>query len=324
MSVIQKQPFIEKVIASLSDEEKVALVSLINGGDLEPDFRSLINKTYNLSASDKGVSHIILETLERTYTGYLLYTDTYCVLVSYKNIQELVMLDINPTKNTYELVKEPLTITELRFELGASASGGGAGNVKAENIDSESATSGQVLTADGQGGASWQNTIPTVTIALAQITSQSPLTVQLTNEQYDIFANNKQVLLDLSALGENTIIWTLFAEDSSQLIFACANGVPFSMYFNITIDKTTKEAVYNTGSTDVLYDQIMTDYASSDMGKLISIGSNGHGQVTNNLPILTTAPTSANTEGGVIIVVLDQEPATYYNGYLYLIQEAVA
>lgn len=34
---------------------------------------------------------------------------------------------------------------------------GGISSVKAENVDSESATSGQVLTADGQGGASWQN-----------------------------------------------------------------------------------------------------------------------------------------------------------------------
>lgn len=34
---------------------------------------------------------------------------------------------------------------------------GGISSVKAENFDSESATSGQVLTANGSGGASWQN-----------------------------------------------------------------------------------------------------------------------------------------------------------------------
>lgn len=37
--------------------------------------------------------------------------------------------------------------------------------VKSENMNSESATSGQVLTADGQGGSSWQNAsgLPSVT-----------------------------------------------------------------------------------------------------------------------------------------------------------------
>lgn len=37
---------------------------------------------------------------------------------------------------------------------------------------------------------------------------------------------------------------------------------------------------------------------------------------------LTTAPTSANTAGDLKIVVLSAEPATKYNGYLYLIKEA--
>lgn len=34
---------------------------------------------------------------------------------------------------------------------------------------------------------------------------------------------------------------------------------------------------------------------------------------------LTTAPTSANTGGGIKIVVLSSEPTTKYNGYLYII-----
>ena len=155
MSVIQKRPFIEKVIATLSSAEKSDLIGLINGSELEPSFRSLVNKSYYLSDSDEGVSHIILETSDRTYTGYLLYTDDYCVLVSYKNIQDLVILNINPDKHTFEYVKEPLTITELRFEL---ADAGGIGSdITADEINSENATAGQVLTADGTGGASWQS-----------------------------------------------------------------------------------------------------------------------------------------------------------------------
>lgn len=40
----------------------------------------------------------------------------------------------------------------------------------------------------------------------------------------------------------------------------------------------------------------------------------------NALPYLTTAPSSANTDG-IKIVVLSSEPATKYNGYLYIITE---
>lgn len=40
--------------------------------------------------------------------------------------------------------------------------------------------------------------------------------------------------------------------------------------------------------------------------------------VTNGLGYLTTAPTSANNDG-IKIVVLSSEPATKYNGYLYII-----
>ena len=39
---------------------------------------------------------------------------------------------------------------------------------------------------------------------------------------------------------------------------------------------------------------------------------------TNGLGYLTTAPTAANTDG-IKIVVLSAEPATKYNGYLYII-----
>lgn len=43
--------------------------------------------------------------------------------------------------------------------------------------------------------------------------------------------------------------------------------------------------------------------------------------LTGELPYLTTAPTEANT-GGIRIVVLSAEPATYYDGYLYFITGA--
>ena len=41
--------------------------------------------------------------------------------------------------------------------------------------------------------------------------------------------------------------------------------------------------------------------------------------IANGIPFLTTAPTSANTNGKLIVVLLNAEPQTRYDGYLYLI-----
>ena len=42
---------------------------------------------------------------------------------------------------------------------------------------------------------------------------------------------------------------------------------------------------------------------------------------TQGLNYLTTAPSSANTDGTLKLVVLSSEPATYYSGYYYIITE---
>ena len=56
----------------------------------------------------------------------------------------------------------------------------------------------------------------------------------------------------------------------------------------------------------------------ANASKLLAIDNSGFGTLTNALPIITTAPSSANSNG-VIICVLSSEPATKYSGYLYLI-----
>ena len=43
--------------------------------------------------------------------------------------------------------------------------------------------------------------------------------------------------------------------------------------------------------------------------------------IANGLPYITTAPTEDNSNGKLIVVVLSSEPATKYNGYLYIITE---
>jgi len=55
-------------------------------------------------------------------------------------------------------------------------------------------------------------------------------------------------------------------------------------------------------------------------GKKLSIGSGGGGTiVADEVKGLTNAPTEDNTSGNYILVVLTEEPSTYYNGYIYII-----
>lgn len=154
MSKIQAKPYIEKVVATLTEAQRTSLLSLINGSDQTPAFRSLVNTNNLITGADEGVSHIVLETWNKTYTGYLLYNDTYCVLVAYSNnTQELNIVKINLANRTYNLVKEVLTILEFRYIVGGS-SGVGV-DVTVDEINSGSATAGKVIVADGEGGAEW-------------------------------------------------------------------------------------------------------------------------------------------------------------------------
>lgn len=58
---------------------------------------------------------------------------------------------------------------------------------------------------------------------------------------------------------------------------------------------------------------------TSTAGQLLqSTSTSGTLQFGNSLPYLTTEPSSANTDG-LIIVVLSSEPVTRYSGYLYII-----
>ena len=60
---------------------------------------------------------------------------------------------------------------------------------------------------------------------------------------------------------------------------------------------------------------------SSDNGKILGV-ANGALSALQGVPYITTAPSAANTSGTLIIVVLSSEPATKYDGYLYLITGA--
>lgn len=115
MSVINKQPYIETVVASLSKENLTALQSLLNGTGTKI-FRSFINQTDVMSTSDKGVAHMVLEAKDQVFTGYLLYNNSYCVLVAYEGglSQKMFIIKLDYSHDKYEIVEEPLTIDEFR------------------------------------------------------------------------------------------------------------------------------------------------------------------------------------------------------------------
>lgn len=197
-------------------------------------------------------------------------------------------------------------------------------NIAGRDNSGNAVTAGKVLTADGSGGTSWENTIPTVSIALTQVVQADPLQIQLTDAQYNVFANNKQVIIDFTAVEATApvVVWDYADEDSNEIIFGYADTDGTNSYSNfVSINKSTKIGTQSVFEKNVSIEAV-GDGHSADEGKLLGFDSSGYGVATNNLPILTTAPTEANTEGGIKIVVLSQEPATKYNGYLYLITGA--
>ena len=116
MSVINKKPFVASVIESLTSAQLSTLKTMMNGGLKTLTKFSLINEDYFITTEDKGVKHISLEVSGNVFTGFLLYNNYYCALISYQNEyqQKLQIIKIKLSNNTYEIVDEYLDIDELR------------------------------------------------------------------------------------------------------------------------------------------------------------------------------------------------------------------
>lgn len=68
---------------------------------------------------------------------------------------------------------------------------------------------------------------------------------------------------------------------------------------------------------------VQTAQGVANAGKTLHVNASGNVEATEGLPYRTTAPTAANTNGMLIPVVLGEsaDPATKYDGYLYIIHE---
>lgn len=116
MSVINKKPYIETVLSSITKENLAKLIGLVNGGEGNVVFKSYINTSYAFSTDDKGVKRIVLETKDKVFTGYLIYNNSHCVIVAYDSSlsQNLKIVKLDYANDKYELVNEDLTINEFR------------------------------------------------------------------------------------------------------------------------------------------------------------------------------------------------------------------
>ena len=122
MSVLNKKPFIKSLLESLTDEQRSTLASLIDGGGTRaPILRTLnINTTStrtHITNADKGVKICNLEINYSLYNGYLIYNDSYCVLLSYTDSQQMLVFSINLSERNFASVNEELSALELRSEL---------------------------------------------------------------------------------------------------------------------------------------------------------------------------------------------------------------
>lgn len=108
MSTIRKTPLIETVIGSLTSAQLITLKTIINSS-------SPANESYSLSSlpAESGVyaTNFSAEN-NKIYTGILIYTDDYKVLIAYHRFQDLLLFKI--ANGNLEKVNEYCDINELR------------------------------------------------------------------------------------------------------------------------------------------------------------------------------------------------------------------
>lgn len=149
MSVINKEPYINKILKLLTAEELETLQECINGAGSTPVFKSLVaNSPYLLTTSDYGIYPVKLEIAlqksglaQNVLEGYLIYKEDgeaegtdLCALIAYASVaQQLLELYIMHRENglwKWENKTCNLTIIDLRSEMfdAGNAGGGGGGD----------------------------------------------------------------------------------------------------------------------------------------------------------------------------------------------------
>jgi len=182
-------------------------------------------------------------------------------------------------------------------------------------------TNGQVLTA-GTNGPEWTTPsvgLPTITIAASQVISQSPLQIQLTDEQYATMQHGS-VIFDGSALGVPTVVADYngsLTDDSDvvsdlEFVFIYNADGNFIQFNRILVNCSTKIANINFGNT------YPKQAVEADTARSATVSDS-----TYAVRYQGQQPTSADTTGYLLkIAVLNFDPAIKYDGWLYIITES--
>lgn len=122
--------------------------------------------------------------------------------------------------------------------------------------------------------------------------------------------------------------------DTAPLTIKSGGSAAYIQYKNssnnilgyLGVSSTSKPIFWDTSShiialTDDLQDVTFNSSASANATNIcgLTVDTDNYNFVGNEVAYLTTAPSSANTSGNIIFVVLSSEPSTYYNGYYYII-----
>lgn len=120
----------------------------------------------------------------------------------------------------------------------------------------------------------------------------------------------------------NDALYSLFRKESNLLTFTVnmqTNALDEVRVITYTI--STKTIGY-TGSSPTRVQSIGSRTGAITVDDSLEVTSGRVAKLTGKMPYLDTAPSADNTSGFMTIVVLSSEPATRYNGYLYVITSA--
>ena len=147
------------------------------------------------------------------------------------------------------------------------------------------------------------------------------------NKTYTSADSNYQQLVDDLTAGHdikiNDIIFKFIYKAGDTYRYSAFGTGMTSNYVStycIAIDKSGSDyTFYNPVNTALGNVTALTSTPPVNLRTGLTIAGTDYSFVSKQSYYLTTAPSSANTSGYLQFVVLSSEPATYYNGYYYII-----
>lgn len=142
----------------------------------------------------------------------------------------------------------------------------GLSEVKASNVNSESAVSGQVLQADGSGGASWQTPQSSIDVITISTTSGT-----FSNDEYNKINNNTAIIAD------DYRVYRKVRSDTTYIYCACTYydaGLTQTFYIRISKNSPHTYSRYN-GYAQEHPTAININSQSATNGQVLTADGNG-------------------------------------------------